>query len=154
MAGSIAHLPPQPGGNGGLPPEEIYKTAVEEYRFQARYNWSRTQYLLGLNVAILAAGTAVATRPRGESASLVFILGIATAGLSFFVMRTQHDYYRAARNHMQRVEDDFGIPVNQRLDTTSTMGRRRRTLSVNQLVYFLLAAIALSEAVGVVLVLV
>lgn len=154
MAGNIARLPSQPGGTGGLPPEEIYKIAVDEYRFQARYNWSRTQYLLGFNVAVLAAGVAVATRPVGHAAALVFVLGIAAAGLSFMVVRTQHEYYRAARNHMQRVEESLEIPPNQRLDTTAAMGERRRTVSVNKLVYFLLCAIALAEVVAVVLVVV
>jgi Mn2+/Fe2+ NRAMP family transporter len=150
MSGSVAHLPGR-GGGGDLPPEAVYGAAVEEYRFQARYNWSRTQYHLGFNVAILAAATAVATRPEGHAAALVFFLGIVAAGLSASVVHTQHDYYRAARNHMARVEDDLGVPLRQRLDTTASMGTRRRKVSVNQLVYFLLAVIALADAIGAVL---
>jgi hypothetical protein len=136
------------GGDGILPPGVIYRAAVDEHRFQARYNWSRTQYLLGFNVAILAAATAVATRPHGHAAALVFLLGAVAADLSALVVRTQHDDYRAARNRMQRVEADLNVPPGQRLDTTATMSQRRRKLSVNQLVYFLLAVIALADIAG------
>ncbi len=36
---------------------DLYKVAVEEYRFQVDLNWKRTQYFLALNVAILGVGT-------------------------------------------------------------------------------------------------
>lgn len=35
---------------------DLYKVAVEEYRFQVDLNWKRTQYFLALNVAILGCG--------------------------------------------------------------------------------------------------
>jgi hypothetical protein len=153
MAGSVARWPgTPPSGNGGIPPADIYKTAVDEYRFQAQYNWSRTQYLLGLNVAILVAGTAVASRP-GHGASLVFGLGVLAALLSTIAVMTQHDYYRAARDHMRRIEEAFEVPAEQRLDTTSTLGGRRRTASVNQVVYVLLGSIAIGDTAGSVLIL-
>jgi hypothetical protein len=120
---------------------------VEEYRFQAQFNWSRTQYMLVFNTAILAAASAIASRP-GHSAALVFLLGVIACLLSFFVMRTQHGYYRAARDHLRRVEESLGVPVDQRMDTTSTMRGAHRTASVAQLVYLLLVAVATADAVG------
>jgi hypothetical protein len=109
--------------------------------------------LLGLNVAILLAGAAVAARP-GAAASLVSMLGAIASVLSSLVVRMQHDYYRAARNRLQRVEKDLHVPLAQRLDTTSTLGERRRTLSVNQLVYLFLGSAAAANGVGGVWVLV
>lgn len=135
------------GGDGGIPPADIYKTAVEEYRFQAQYNWSRTQYLLGFNVAILVAGTVVAARP-GRGAALVFLLGAIAAVLTGIVVRTQHDYYRAARDRMRRVEEHFEVAVNERVDSTSTLGGRRRRISVNQIVYVLLGAMCVADLIG------
>jgi hypothetical protein len=131
----------------------VYKIAVEEYRFQAQFNWSRTQYLLAFNVAILAAATAVASQP-GRSAALVFALGAVAALLSAAVVRVQHGYYRAARDHMRRIEDAVALPPDQRLDTTANLGGRRRTISVNQIVHLLLAAIAVADLVGVLLVMI
>ncbi len=132
---------------------ELYKLAVEEYRFQATFNWQRTQYLLALNAAILAAATAVAARP-GRSAALVFALGLVTALLSQFVIVTQRDYYRAARARVQRFEDDLGLPPGQRVDTTSTLGGRERLVSVVQVVQLLFAALAVAHLIGIVVVLV
>lgn len=135
-------------GQGGVPPADVYRVAVEEYRFQATYNWSRTQYLLALNVAVLAAGAAVASNP-GKGAALVFLFGALASALSILVVRQQHDYYRAARDRMRRVELELHIPEGQRMDTTSTLGGRKRMLSVNQIVFLLFGALAVSDVVGV-----
>lgn len=141
-----------PTGPGDVPAADLYRIAVEEYRFQATFNWSRTQYLLGLNAALFVAGTVVASRP-GRSAALVFAFGILIAVLSAIVVRTQHGYYVATRAHLRRVEDDLAIPATQRLDTTATMGGRRRLVSVNRIVYLLLAALAVANTGGVLVVL-
>lgn len=149
MPGSVARLPQTPSGGDGIPPADVYKVAVEEYRFQAQYNWSRTQYLLGFNAAILAAAFALVERSRG--AALVFLVGLCAAVLSAAVVRQQHGYYRAARDHMRRVEDRYHLPDEERLDTTSTLGGRTRFVSVNQVVYLLLGLIGSADLVGTVL---
>jgi hypothetical protein len=149
MSGSVARLPQPPNGDG-IPPSDLYKVAVDEYRFQAQYNWSRTQYLLGFNAAVLAAALALVER-SGRGAALVFLVGLCAAVLSVLVVRQQHEYYRAARDHMRRVEDRYQVPADERLDTTSSMGRRRRSASVNQVVYLLLALIGAADLGGAVL---
>lgn len=152
MAGSVSRLPNGvPDDGGPVQPVDVYKVAVEEYRFQAQFNWSRTQYMLVFNTGILVAGTAVASRP-GHSGSLVYILGALAACVSALVVRTQHDYYRAARDRLRRVEVAVGVPEDQRTDSTSTLGGRRRAASVNQLVYLLLAAVGVADVVGAILV--
>jgi hypothetical protein len=150
MAGSVARLPDPPGG--GVPPGDLLKLAVDEYRFQAQFNWSRTQYLLAFNAAILTAGSAVAATP-GKAAALVYLLGVAVAGLSVVAVRTQHDYYRAARDRMRRVEASVGVPHESRVDTTSTLGDRTRRVSVNQVVYLILSAVVIADVVGMAVIL-
>ena len=152
MAGSVARLPHEPTNGGELPPADLYKISVEEYRFQAQFNWSRTQYLLAFNAAILTAAAAVASRP-GRSAALVFVLGAVAALLSALAVRTQHDYYRAARDRMRRVEEALAVPPDQRIDTTTTLGGRKRVASVNQVVYLLLSSIAVANVIGCVIIL-
>lgn len=147
MAGSVARWPEEPVNGDGVPPADIYKVAVDEYRFQAQHNWSRTQYLLAFNAGILTAGAAVASQ-GGRGAAPVFLLGVVAAVLSGVALKTQHDYYRAARDHMRRVEAALHVPTDQQMDTTSTMGNRRRIVSVNGVVYLLLAAIAAANVVG------
>jgi hypothetical protein len=150
---SVARLPNgQSGNSDGVPPADIYKAAIEEYRWQAQFNWTRTQYTLVFNTAILAAATAVASH-GGRSAVLVYGLGVVAAVVSALVVRTQHDYYRAARDRMKRVEEDLAIPPDHRTNTTSTLGHRRRTASVTQLVYLLLGAMCVADVTGAVIVL-
>jgi hypothetical protein len=125
VASPVAHLPSRfTGGDGvSLSAADIYKTAVEQYRFQAQFNWSRTQFLLTFNAAVLVAATVVAsTSGHGE---LVFALGAVAALLTVGVLRSQHDYYRAARNHLRLIEDTLQLPPHVRLDATSATGHRR-----------------------------
>jgi len=147
MPHSVARLPEQPANGDGLPPADIYKVAVDEYRFQAQHNWSRTQYLLAFNAGILTAGAAVASQ-GGRGAAPVFLFGVVSAFLSAVAVGTQHDYYRAARDRMQRIEVAVRVPHDQRMDTTATLGHRRRVVSVNTVVYLLLAAIAAADVVA------
>ena len=153
MAGSVARLPHEPTNGDNLPPADVLKLSVDEYRFQAQFNWSRTQYLLAFNAAILTAASVVASNP-GKSAALVYVLGAVAALLSMAAVRTQHDYYRAARDRMQRVEEAVGVPSDQRIDTTATLGSRHRRVSVNQVVYLLLGAMMVADVVGCIIIIV
>lgn len=135
-----------------MPPDELYRLAVEEYRFQADFNWSRTKYFLVFSTAILAAGSALSTR-AAEFAIPVFGLGVVASLIAAVVTRVQHDYYRAARQRMTAVEEALGLQPPFVVDTTSTLGGRSRLLSVQQLVYLLLVAIAVADLCGIALVL-
>ena len=127
-------------------PIELYKLAVEEYRFQAEFNWKRTQYLLAFNAAILAAGLAVAGRFGGYAVP-VFALGIVACALAALILRQQHTYYRAARDHMSRVAALYAIP--EPIDTTATLGHRSRRYKVTDMIYLLLAVIGLADAISI-----
>jgi hypothetical protein len=95
--------------------------------------------LLAFNAAVLAAGLAVAGR-FGNFAIPVFGLGVVACVLAALVQRQQHDYYRAARDRMTRLERQLDIP--EPVDTTGTLGKRPRTISVTSLIYVLTGAIA------------
>jgi hypothetical protein len=132
-------------------PGELYRVAVEEYRFQAQFNWSRTQYFLAFNAAILAAAVALSD---GKPAALVFLLGAVAAVLSAWAVHTQHDYYRAARDRMRDVEARYDVPADQRVTTTATLGARPRPRpNVTQVTYLLFAALLVAHVTGAVLVL-
>lgn len=47
---------------------DLYKIAVEEYRFQVTLNWDRAKYLLGFNTAVITVGTGFRWR-RGSSST-------------------------------------------------------------------------------------
>ena len=138
--------------HGDEPPlSELYRVAVEEYRFQAQFNWSRVQYLLAFNAGILAAGVALASQ-SGRLAALVFGLGIVACGMTFMVHRVQHGYYRKARDRMRRIEGNLHLPNDVRVDTTSTLSGDTRSISVTQVIYLLLVAIAVADALAIVFV--
>lgn len=139
-------MPPQ----AEIPPADTYRIAVDEYRFQAQFNWARTQYLLAFNAAILAAAAGLSASAK-TLASLVFGLGAFAAVLSIAVIWTQHGYYRQARDHLRRVEAALGVLGDLRIDTTPQLGQRSRLVSVTQVIYLLLAAIAAANIVGLVL---
>lgn len=149
MAGTVQKIRPDGGNGDDLPPIDLYRLAVEEYRFQAEFNWKRTQYLLAFNVAVLAAGTAVSGR-FGAYAVPVFALGAAACVLAIMVVRQQRDYYRAARDRMARVEDLLKIAQAARVDTTSTLGKRDRLVSVTGLIYLLMGMVALADSGAIV----
>lgn len=152
MAGTVARLPSGPtNGDEDFPPIEIYKAAIEEYRFQAQFNWSRTQYLLAFNAAILAAAVGLGGS-SGRGAVLVFALGAVVSVMCQFVIATQQDYYHAARDRMRRVEAAVGIPEDQRVDMTATLGGRKRLISVNQVVRLLLATVTVGNTVGAIVI--
>ena len=134
------------------PAGELYRVAVEEYRFQARFNWSRVQYLLAFNAGILAAGVALASQ-SGGLAAVVFGLGIVACVLTVLVHRVQHSYYRKARDWMRRIEQTLAIPQDALVDTTATLSGAARRVSVTQVIYLLLGAIAVADALSIVLVL-
>ena len=132
---------------------ELYKAAVDEYRFQVTFNWSRTQYLLAFNVIIL--GAAVGLAPRSDVLAVpVFLLGALAASMSYVAGHTQHQYYRAARDKVKRLEAAFGISGDQALDTTATMGGRRHPrLSVTKVSYLSFWSMVAADLLGAVLVL-
>jgi hypothetical protein len=138
-------------GDSEIPPVELYKNAVEEYRFQVQFNWTRTQYLLVFNAAILAAAVALSARP-GRAAALVYALGAIAAALSSVVTATQHGYYQAARNRLKRVEVMFHIPDAARVDTTGNQGARRVQIKVTFVVNLLLWSMVAGHIAGAVLV--
>lgn len=139
----MRNIRPSGDSDDPLPPIELYKLAVEEYRFQAEFNWRRTQYLLAFNAAILAAGTAVAAR-FDAFAVPVFALGVVACLLAGLVVRQQHNYYRAARDRMRRLEEQFHVP--EPVDTTATLGERKRPYTVTGLIYVLASAIGIADA--------
>lgn len=148
---SLRGGPPDDDGDGLIPPVELYKNAVEEYRFQVQFNWTRTQYLLVFNAAILAAAVALSARP-GVGAAVVYGLGAVAAALSSVVQSTQHGYYRAARNRLKRVEAMYKIPEAARIDTTGNLGARRVSIKVTFVVNLLLWAMVAGHLIGGVLV--
>lgn len=80
---------------------ELYKVAIDEYRFEVRLNWDRMQYYLVFNTAILSAGLGLFKLPGDRSATpllgLVFVFGVLVSLLGAHATNRGHQYYRRAR---------------------------------------------------------
>lgn len=110
---------------------ELYKIAIEEYRFQVGLNWERTQHWFALNAAL--AGGAIAllrlTTDRAAYALVggLFLAGVVTCGLALVGASRQHGYYREARDHKGRLEaamelGDFALRTTRGMGATSKWG--------------------------------
>ena len=135
---------------------QLYKIAVDEYRFQVNLNWQRLQYFLGLNVAILGVGagllrvgTAQDQQPSNVLPGLVFLAGVGLSAAAWYLARRQQDYYRNARNRMTKIGKRLGI---HELGVGTTAGARgepsrpwAKVRVVNQIV---LAGLAVLNGIG------
>ena len=110
---------------------DLYKFALDEYRFQVNLNWSRTQYYIVLNLGILGLATGL-LKVTGDNVSPGIGIGLYAAGvvccvLSLVAGWVQRGYYRTARDHKQRIEQlldlgDLGVR------TTPGMGSATRRI--------------------------
>jgi hypothetical protein len=131
---------------------ELYKLSIDEYRFQAQFNWSRTQYWLAFNTGILAAGIALlGTLERALPSAIIFLVGVIAAALSARAVHVAHDYYRATRDRLRRLEDLLDLPTTVRFDTTAQLkAGRSRSINVTMVSYLLLGAVGVADVVGIV----
>ena len=108
---------------------EHYKNALEEYRFQLQFNWSRSQYYFVLCAALLAAAVGLRVSTDLPRLPLVALYGAAAivAFLALFANATQTSYYRAARDKKQRIEEQLDLG-DLALATTPAMGSGRKRL--------------------------
>ena len=136
---------------------ELYRIAIDEYRFQVTLNWNRTQYYLGLNVGILGIATGILELSEGEAGFLtagLYLAGVVCALLSLAALRVQHGYYRTARDHKAHIEEQLGLG-DLRIGTTPGMGSAIARLGkVTTFNGTLLGILATMDCVGAVVVIV
>lgn len=130
---------------------KLYEIHLAEYRFQVELNWKRTQHLLGLNSAMLAAGVGVLRLANGEGgllAGAIFLAALLLALLALLVSETQGAYYRSAREGKSLVEERLGLG-ELAVRTTPAMGARRgRRMKVSRAIQWTFGLLALLDAIG------
>lgn len=113
---------------------DLYKMAVDEYRFEVKLGWDRTMYYMVFNVGIFSVGTGLL---RLESAPLgywliaaIFFLGICTSLIACIAIRKGHQYYRRAVVKKTVLEDILGLtcrladyPTHHTLAVGTTTGQ-------------------------------
>jgi hypothetical protein len=92
---------------------ELYRYALEEYRFTVRLNWDRTQYYLALNVGLLAAAVGLVKLglpgPMQYLPALIFAGGVGACWVGMKAAIVGHNYYRQARDGKAAYEALLGL---------------------------------------------
>jgi hypothetical protein len=118
---------------------DLYKIAVEEYRFQVKLNADRSRDYVVVNSAIIASGIALLGQAHLPLlAGLVFTVGLVVAVLAIMGTSTQHGYYRDARNTQRQLANRLGFSDLAFAKTKPGGSRYRRFGSVTRLNYVIL----------------
>lgn len=117
---------PTQGTDGGGSSEvfELYKIALEEYRFEVKLNNDRTFRFLVFNAAVLSVGTGL-LKTNGPPASnifvvLLFIAGAMSSLLGIRAIKKGHEYYRRAIYKKTLIETRLGL--NHPVDDLKLVG--------------------------------
>jgi hypothetical protein len=134
---------------------DLYKIAVEEYRFQVTLNWDRAKYLLGFNTAVITVGTGLVKLGEPDARLLVagiFVVGLVSALLSAAAAYLQHGYYQTTRDHMTSLAARLKLDDAAVTTTPGARGARRTVLSrlgkVQNVLYTLLLVCSLVNVLG------
>lgn len=99
-----------------LPPEmlvDLYRLALDEYRFEVRLGWDRTTYFLALNSAILGVATGLLKLDNPPAVylfiALLFILGVGTSTIGSISIKRNHEYYRRTIVKKTLFENRLGL---------------------------------------------
>jgi hypothetical protein len=92
---------------------DLYKIAIEEYRFEVRLGWDRTTYFLVLNSAILSVATGLLKLDNPPVVylfiSLLFAFGLMTSLIGSRSITMAHEYYRRAVVKKTVIEERLGL---------------------------------------------
>ena len=92
---------------------DLYKIAVEEYRFEVRLGWDRANYFLVLNSAILAVATGLLKADNPPFVyvfvSLLFFFGATTSIAGALSIAKAHEYYRKTIVRKTAIEERLGL---------------------------------------------
>ncbi|MFL6234572.1 MAG: hypothetical protein ACJ76N_15680 [Thermoanaerobaculia bacterium] len=128
---------------------ELYKIAVEEYRFQVKLNAERSRDYLVLNSAIIAAAVSLSGQHATILAGVVFTAGLCVALLAGLGTHTQHNYYRETRDTKKLLERRLGISGSVVKTTPSTGSRRWRFGSVTRFNYIIIGMLCVVDLIGI-----
>jgi hypothetical protein len=121
---------------------DLYKIAVDEYRFEVRLGWDRTTYFLILNSAILSVATGLLKLDDPAVVYLfiafLFGFGVATSIAGVRSIAKNHEYYRRTIVKKTAIEEHLGLngslpgmhpSFNLAIGTTSGQNDRVNILS-------------------------
>jgi hypothetical protein len=92
---------------------DLYRVALDEYRFEVRLGWDRTTYFLVLNSAILTVAATLlkmdSPAPVYAFIALLFLFGCSTSTVGVMAITKAHEYYRRTVVKKTIIEDQLGL---------------------------------------------
>jgi hypothetical protein len=123
-----------------IPPVDMYKIALDEYRFEVKLNADRTIQFLTLSIAVLSAGVGLLRfgNPGASTAifvGFIFLCGMAIALLGAKAVLRGHEYYRRTVLQKTVIENSLGlhIPPKNYPRTTLAIATTRGQGEVHQM---------------------
>lgn len=120
---------------------DLYRLALDEYRFEVRLGWDRTTYFLVLNSGILTVATGLLKLDNPPAVYLfigiLFLLGFATSAIGSISITKSHEYYRRTIVKKTLLENRMGLTdaipgmnssLNFSIGTTAGQGGHLRIL--------------------------
>jgi len=139
---------------------DLYKVAVDEYRFQVNLNWDRSKYFLGFNTAVIGVGTGLVKVGNSLATPLlvgIFAVGLAASALSAIAVSLQHGYYGSTRDRMLALAAMLEIGTWGVASTPGARGERdsfvARVGKVQNILHMLLLVTAAVDVIGMIYVL-
>jgi len=114
---------------------DLYKIALDEYRFEVRLGWDRTTYFLVLNSAILTVATGLLKLDNPSVIyifiAVLYLFGCCTSMVGSMSITKAHEYYRRTVVKKTLIENCLGLTnslpeMHQSLNlaTGTTRGQR------------------------------
>lgn len=132
---------------------DLYKVAVDEYRFQINLNWDRARYYVIFNAGLVGTGFGLlraSDRFGGYPALLVFVVGGVACGMCAAAVKTGHGYYKGTRAQMKTIAERLRLGPFA-IQTTPGMGSPiARIAKITNMIYLILACLALVDIAGIV----
>ncbi len=134
--------------NQGQPRDELlelYKLALEDYRFQVQLNWGRSQYFLVLNIGIVGIATGIVQLGQGYMSILVagiYLAGFFFCLFSIYALQVQRKYYTSARKQKALFEDKLQLGEARITPVERTGGTIRRFTTFKAIVNIMLGVLA------------
>ena len=92
---------------------ELYRIALEEYRFEVKLNNDRKIHYLVFNAAIFSTGTGLwkigGVRAVDAFVAVIFLVGVFAAYLGATAVKRGHEYYRRTVYKKALIEDLLGL---------------------------------------------
>lgn len=122
---------------------DLYRIAIDEYRFEVRLNWDRSMYYVTFNTAIVATGTGLLKIGTSGIVSLfvagIFLIGLVSSFVGVLAIRKGHEYYHRSIFKKTLLEDVLGLntPIKEdpRHTTTLAVGTTRGQSATLQILH-------------------